>query len=62
VKRATIRTRSGTTAVRIDDDVCTDLGVTDVGAVLHPPYWRVWAADATGAAHARCPMSSTRRS
>lgn len=44
MKLATVRTATGTTAVRIDDDGAFDLGVADVGALLAQPDWRTRAA------------------
>jgi acylpyruvate hydrolase len=45
MKLATIRTVSGTAAVRIDDDGAVELGAPDVGAFLGRPGWKA-AADA----------------
>lgn len=51
MKLATLRTPSGTVAVRIDDAVATEIdGVADVGALLADPDWRRVAEAATGAA------------
>ncbi|GAA3162798.1 fumarylacetoacetate hydrolase family protein [Blastococcus jejuensis] len=44
MKLATVRTATGTTAVRIEDDGAYDLGVADVGALLAQPDWRTSAA------------------
>ena len=44
MKLATVRTASGTAAVRIEDDGAYDLGVADVGALLAQPDWRARAA------------------
>jgi acylpyruvate hydrolase len=44
VKLATVRTTTGTTAVRIEDGGAFDLGVPDVGALLTSPDWRARAA------------------
>lgn len=44
MKLATVRTPSGTTAVRIEDGGAFDLGVPDVGALLAQPDWRTRAA------------------
>jgi acylpyruvate hydrolase len=46
VKLATVRTPSGTTAVRIEVDGAVDLGVRDLGALLAEPDWRARAAGA----------------
>jgi acylpyruvate hydrolase len=46
VKLATVRTPSGTTAVRIELDGAVDLGVRDLGALLAEPDWRARAAAA----------------
>jgi acylpyruvate hydrolase len=52
VKLSTIRLISGgTAAVRIDDDVATEIGYRDVGELLAQPEWRGIAADAEGATH-----------
>lgn len=48
MKLATVRTTSGTRAVRVDDDGAVDLGHDDVRAVLERPGWRTEAAAATG--------------
>ena len=52
MRLATIRTGSGTRAVRIDGDRATETGHADVGALLQDPDWRTVAEAATGAAHA----------
>jgi acylpyruvate hydrolase len=50
---ATIRTRHGTRAVRLDDDVFVELGHDDVGALLRAePDAITRAASVTGAPHA----------
>jgi acylpyruvate hydrolase len=49
VKLATIRTGSGTSAVRIDGDTAVECGATDVGALLATEEWQATAQAATGA-------------
>jgi acylpyruvate hydrolase len=44
VRLATVRTATGTTAVRLDGDQHVDLRVADVGALLGLPDWRERAA------------------
>jgi acylpyruvate hydrolase len=51
VKLATIRTATGTAAVRIDDDGAVELGAPDLGAYLERTDWRTVAARADGARH-----------
>lgn len=46
MKLATVRTSTGTTAVRIEDGGAVDLGVRDVGALLAEPDWATRAAAA----------------
>jgi acylpyruvate hydrolase len=48
VKLATVRTSSGTAAVRLDADGAVHLGASDVGALLADPDWRERAAGAAG--------------
>jgi acylpyruvate hydrolase len=48
MKLATLRTATGTRAVRVDQAGLVDLGVADVGALLAQPDWRARAAAATG--------------
>jgi len=48
VKLATIRTASGTAAVRVDEDAAVDLGAVDLGAFLAHPDWRAAAQAADG--------------
>lgn len=48
MRLATIRTDSGTAAVRIAGDTAVDLGVPDVGTLLGDPDWPARAAAATG--------------
>lgn len=50
MRLATVRTDSGTRAVRLDGDKHIDLGAADVGALLASPDWRRTAASAVGAA------------
>jgi acylpyruvate hydrolase len=52
VKLATIRTGSGTAAVRVDDDAAVELGAPDLGAFLARADWRAAARAADGARHA----------
>jgi acylpyruvate hydrolase len=47
MKLATLRTDSGTCAVRVDSDRYVALGAPDVGALLADPSWRETAAAAT---------------
>ncbi len=51
MKLATIRTDSGTRAVRIDDTEAVELGAPDLGEYLRRPGWRTAAADASGPRH-----------
>ena len=44
MRLATVRTATGTTAVRVEGDAHVDLGVADVGALLALPDWRERAA------------------
>jgi len=48
VKLATVRTPSGTAAVRLDDDGAVHLGASDLGAFLADPNWKERAASAAG--------------
>jgi acylpyruvate hydrolase len=48
VKLATVRTASGSAAVRVDDDGVVDLGFPDLGALLRRDGWRAAAASAAG--------------
>ena len=53
MKLATLRTDSGTVAVRIDGVVVVEItGVADVGALLADPGWRETAAAASGTTRA----------
>lgn len=49
---ATIRTATGTRAVRIDGDTAVETGDADVRALLERPDWPTRAAEAVGPAHA----------
>ena len=40
MKLATLRTASGTQAVRVDDDRLIEIGSPDVGALLAMPDWQ----------------------
>jgi acylpyruvate hydrolase len=51
VKLATIRTATGTTAVRVDDDGAVELGATDLGELLTRPDWKAAARNASGRRH-----------
>jgi len=51
VKLATIRTSTGTRAVRVDDTAAVETGDADVGALLQQPDWRRIAAAADGPRH-----------
>lgn len=52
MKLATLRTSSGTAAVRVEDDHHVDLGLPDVGALLALPDWQqVASGDGTGTTH-----------
>jgi acylpyruvate hydrolase len=53
MKLATIRTPSGTRAVRVEDEVAVETGDPDVGALLRRPDWRTVAAAADGPRHRR---------
>ncbi|MFE4212483.1 fumarylacetoacetate hydrolase family protein [Streptomyces sp. NPDC056844] len=48
MKLATIRTGDGTRAVRLDGEVHTDLGHTDLGGLFAEPGWQDRAATASG--------------
>lgn len=52
MRLATVRTSTGTRAVRVDGDRHVDLGVPDVGALLRTPGWRELAEQASGDATA----------
>lgn len=51
MKLATIRTATGTTAVRVDDDAAVETGAADVGQLLADPDWARRAATARGPRH-----------
>ena len=51
MKLATIRTPTGTSAVRIDDDAAIELGAADLGEILVRPGWKISAARADGPRH-----------
>ena len=51
MKLATIRTATGTAAVRVDDDTAVELGAPDLGAFLARPDWKVAAQQADGPRH-----------
>ena len=51
MKLATLRTPSGTVAVRVDGDRLIELGEPDVGALLAHSDWQARAAAASGASH-----------
>jgi acylpyruvate hydrolase len=53
VKLATIRTTTGTAAVRVDDDGAVEVGAADVGAFLARPDWKEAAEHANGGRHDR---------
>lgn len=56
MRLATIRTTSGTRAVRVDDDAAVETGHADVGALLSDPDWNDIAARADGARHDLAPL------
>lgn len=51
MKLATLRTASGTQAVRVDDDRLIEIGSPDVGVLLAMPDWQQRAESASGTAH-----------
>jgi acylpyruvate hydrolase len=51
VKLATIRTATGTAAVRVDADAAVETGDLDLNALLLRPDWRAHAAAADGPRH-----------
>jgi acylpyruvate hydrolase len=53
VQLATIRTKQGTVAVRLDQAAAVELGDPDLGAFLSRPDWRARAAEAKGPVHDR---------
>lgn len=52
MKLATIRTSTGTAAVRVDGDQLVEIGAADVGTLLSNPDWQSVAAHASGTPHA----------
>ncbi|OLL74669.1 Fumarylacetoacetate hydrolase family protein [Pseudonocardia sp. Ae168_Ps1] len=51
MRLATLRTGTGTRAVRVDDGTATEIDAPDVGALLADPDWRRRADRAAGAVH-----------
>jgi len=51
MRLATIRTDTGTTCVRVDDDAAVETGYADVGALLRQANWQDLAARADGDRH-----------
>jgi acylpyruvate hydrolase len=51
VKLATIRTATGTAAVRLDADAAVEMGAMDLGEFLSRPGWKAAAALADGPRH-----------
>ena len=51
MRLATIRTGTGTTAVRLDQDAAVEIDARDVGTLLRDPDWRLRAAEADGIRH-----------
>ena len=51
MKLATIRTATGTTAVRVEEDGAVELGAVDLGELLSRPDGKTAAASADGARH-----------
>ncbi len=51
MRLATIRTASGTSAVRIDGGLAIEIGASDVGALLAAGDWRAQAGAAGGSQH-----------
>jgi len=51
MRLGTIRTASGTSAVRIDSDLAIEIGASDVGALLAVADWRAQAGAADGPQH-----------
>ena len=51
MRLGTIRTASGTSAVRIDGDLAIEIGASDVGALLAAGDWRAQAGAADGPQH-----------
>ncbi|MBF4571847.1 fumarylacetoacetate hydrolase family protein [Herbiconiux sp. VKM Ac-1786] len=59
MRLATLRTPTGTVAVRIDNGTAVELGVPDIGALLARDDWKAFAAAGAGPAH---PLNSIERS
>ncbi len=57
MRLATVRTATGTAAVRIDGDRAVETGHPDVGALLAHENWRTIAESADGAAHDRVELN-----
>jgi len=51
MRLGTVRTASGTSAVRIDGDLAIEIGASDVGALLAAGDWRAQAGAADGPRH-----------
>src|SRR5688572_18239143 len=51
MRLATIRTATGTEAVRVDDDGAVELGANDMGEFLARPGWKTLAGNASGRRH-----------
>ena len=51
MKLATIRTETGTAAVRVDSDAAVELGAPDLGVFLARPDWKAAAETADGFRH-----------
>ncbi|GAA0941239.1 fumarylacetoacetate hydrolase family protein [Pseudonocardia zijingensis] len=51
MRLATIRTATGTAAVRVDEDGAVELGAADLGEFLARPDWKATAAAVGGARH-----------
>ena len=51
MRLGTVRTASGTSAVRIDGDLAIEIGASDVGALLAAEDWRAQAGAAGGPQH-----------
>jgi acylpyruvate hydrolase len=57
---ATLRTPTGTVAVRVDEDFLVEIsGVADVGALLQYSDWREAAASAAGTRHATADLAAS---
>lgn len=57
MRLATIRLKSGTAAVRIDEDVAVETGFRDVGELLQDSEWQVKARDSDGPEHRAAGLS-----